>query len=201
MASMNRGAIYVSYIQSLLWLALFMALISAEANVVQLLFIDFVHGNPHRTQENAIFMMKADTPLFGIIAFIGTLLVFTLPQFFQAEVIRALEQIFGDRARFAALLALPLTTLLTWYCCDYLMPSNLCFAGNCMEPYEHGLSLSRYVGTCTIQAPITLFSFLYLDANLRGVSRMPVLLGALAIAVVAGGFRGYVEALGQYRFL
>jgi hypothetical protein len=81
---------------------------------------------------NAMFLMKAYTPVAGIIALIGTFLVFALPQFFQAEVVGALDQIFGDRARFAALLALPLTAVLPWYCYDYLTPSNLCFAGNCM---------------------------------------------------------------------
>jgi hypothetical protein len=158
-------------------------------------FLPNKHVNPLRTQENAIFMMESDTPWFGIITFIGTLLVFTLPQFFQAEVISALEQIFGDRARFAALLALPLTAVLTWYCYDYLTPSNVCFGG-CPELYEHGFSLSRYVRTLAVQTPITLFSFLYLDADLRGVSRVPALLGALTLAVVAGGFWGYVRALG-----
>ena len=70
-----------------------------------------------------------------------------------------------------------------------------------MESYEHGLSLSRYVRTFAVQTPITLFSFLYLDAGLRGVSRKPVLFGALTIAVVAGGIRGYLMARGQFQFL
>jgi hypothetical protein len=197
----NRRAIVVSYMQSLLWIALFMALMCVETNIVELLFIDFVHGNPHRTQDNAIVMMKAYTPVAGLVAFIGTFLVFTLPQFFQAEMIGALDRICGDRARFAALPALPLTAVLTWYCYDYLTPSNLCFAGNCMEAYEHGLSISRYVMALAIQAPITLFSFLYFNADLSGRSRKPILLAALAIAVVIGGIWGYARARGQYQFL
>ena len=138
-----------------------------------------------------MFLMKAYTPVAGIIALIGTFLVFALPQFFQAEVVGALDQIFGDRARFAALLALPLTAVLPWYCYDYLTPSNLCFAGNCMEPYEHGLSGSRYMMTLVIQTPITLFGFLYFDAGLRGASKRPVVVAALAIAVVIGGIWGF----------
>jgi hypothetical protein len=74
---MSKITIRMSYLHSLLWLAVFMGLMSAETNIVELLLVDFVHGNPHRTQENALFMMKAYTPLFGVIAFIGTLLVFT----------------------------------------------------------------------------------------------------------------------------
>jgi hypothetical protein len=83
----NSRAIVVSYMQSLLWIALFMALMRAEANIVELLFIDFMHGNPHRTQDNAIFMMKSYTPWEGAFALIGTFLVFALPQFFQADVV------------------------------------------------------------------------------------------------------------------
>lgn len=198
---MNRRAIVVSYMQSLLWIALLTALISAERNIVELVLTDFVHGNPHRTQGNAISMMKAFTPVAGIIAFIGTFLVFTLPQFFQAEVVGALDQIFGDRARFAVWPALPLTAVLTWYCSDYLTPSNLCFAGNCMEAYEHGLSISRYMTALAIQTPITLFTLLYFNTDLSGRSKKPVLLAALAIAIVIGGLSGYVRALAQYRFL
>jgi hypothetical protein len=198
---MSKIDVTFSYLQSLLWVALFMALMSAETHIVELLFIDFVHGNPHRTRENAISMMKDGAPISAIIALIGTFLVLTLPQFFQAEVVGASHQIFGDRARFAALLALPLTAVLTWYCYDYLTPSNLCFAGNCMEPYDHGMSISRYVKALVIQAPITLFGFLYFDAGLRGQSRGPILLAALAVALVAGGIRGYLMARGQFQFL
>jgi hypothetical protein len=197
---MSKLAVHISFLQSLLWLALFMALMNAETNIVELLFIDFVHGNPHRTQENAIFMMKKHTPLFGAIAFVGTFLVFTVSQFFQAEVISVSDRRFGDRA-FGALLSLPVTTVLTWYCYDYLTPSNLCFAGNCMEPYEHGLSLSRYMKTLAIQTPITLFSYLYFDVGLRDRSKMRIVLAGLTVALFVGVIRGYLMARSQFRFL
>jgi heme/copper-type cytochrome/quinol oxidase subunit 4 len=201
LASMNKWAINISYAQSLAWVAFCMALISAESNLVELLFVDFVHGNPHRTQENAIFMMTTYSPLFGVITIIGTYLVFTLPQLFQAGLIGNFERMFGDRARFAPLLALPLTTVLTWYCYDYFTPSNLCFAGSCMDYYEHGLSVPRYLMALLAQMPITLFCFLYFEAGFRGRSKTPIILAALSIALVAGGIRGYVLARGQYQFL
>src|SRR4051794_29254573 len=127
---MNRSAVNFSYLQGLLWTALFMAFIKGETNIVSLLFIDFVHGNPYRTQESVIEMMKVDAPLFGIIGFVGTLVVLTLPQFFQAEIAGAAKQAFGDRARFAVLLTLPATAVLTWYCYDYLTPSNFGYGWN-----------------------------------------------------------------------
>jgi hypothetical protein len=198
---MSKFTIHVSYIQSLLWIALFMAVLSAETNIVELLFVDFVHGNPHRTLENALFMIEAYAPVFGVIAFIGTFLVFTLPQFFQAELVGASDRLFGDRAQFAALPALPLTAVLTWYCYDYLTPSVPNFAGNLTELYEHGLSLSRYATTLAIQTPVTLFSSLCLNAQIGGRSKAPLLLAALAIMLVAGGIRGYLMACGQFHFL
>jgi hypothetical protein len=203
MASMTKGAIYVSYIQSLLWLAPFIAVTGGVTFIVGIFFSESVHGNTHGPLAIALStMVHFDFWLFlGVIAVFGTFLIFALPQLFQAVLIGVLAPVFGDRARFAVLLALPLTAVLSWFCYDYLTPSNVCLGG-CEELYEHGFSLSRYVRTTlAVQIPITLFSFLYLDADLRGVSRVPVLLGALAVTIVAGGFWGYVKALGQYPFL
>jgi hypothetical protein len=193
---MGKAAVSISYVQSLLWVALFTALACGVMNIAELWFIDFVHGNPHRTQENAKEMMLGHTPIFGFAGLIGAFLVFTLPQFFQAELIRILDHIFGNRARFAALAALPLTAVLTWYCYEYLTPT-----GTDWIPYEHGLSISRYIKTLAIQALVTLFSFLYFEAGFRGGSKKPVLAAALAIAIVVGAIWGYMKAQDQFQFL
>ena len=166
--------------------------------------LDFVHGNPHRPQANAVFMMAVYTPIFGIVAVIGTFLVFTLPQFFQAALIVTLGRIFGDRARFAALLALPLTAILTWYSYDYLTPTDVNLginAGPDWTPFKHGLSVSRFMSSLAVQAPVTLLSFLYFDAGLRGSSKKPLLVAALAIAVAMGLIGGYTMAQNQIQFL
>lgn len=196
---MGRGEIQVSYMVSLLWVAFLVALMHAETHIVELLFTDFVRGNPHRTQENAISMMKTNTPVFAFTALIGAFLVFTLPQFLQAELVGGFERIFGDRARYAPLLALPVTAMLTWYCYDYLTPHACLW--NCVDEYEHGLSASRYLTALAVQVPITFFSFLYFDAGLRGHSKLPILLGGLATALLAGGIRGYLMALVQFQYL
>jgi hypothetical protein len=182
----------------------FTALACGVMEISELWFIDFVHGNPHRTQENAKEMMVVNTPIFGFAGMIGALLVFTLPQFLQAELIRILDQIFGSRARFAALAALPLTAVLTWYCYDYLTPTDISRGvntGTDWIPYQHGLSISRYIKTLAIQALVTLFSFLYFEAGFRGGSRKPVLVAALATAVVIGAIWGYMKAQDQFQFL
>jgi hypothetical protein len=88
---------------------------------------------------------------------------------------------------------LPLTAVLTWYCYDYLTPDwTLC---------EHGISISRYLGALAFQVPVTLFSFLYIDAGFRGASKWLIVVAALAIALVVGGICGYVTAQEQIELL
>jgi hypothetical protein len=191
-------------VQSLLWLALFAAITLGVRNLVELTLIDFVHGNPHRPQSNAVFMMVVFTPILGIFGAIGTLLVFTLPQFFQAALIVNLGRMFGGRARFASLLALPLTAILTWYCYDYLTPTDFNLGINVgpdWTPFEHSLSISRFLRSLAAQAPVTLFNFLNLNARLRGTSKISILVASLAIAIVLGLINGYLMAQNQLQFL
>ena len=123
---MTKGAIYVSYIQSLLWLAPFIAVTGGATIIVGTFFSESVHGNTDGALTIALStMVHFDFWLIlGVFAVLGTFLVFALPQLFQAVLIGVLGPIFGDRARFAVLLVLPLTAVLTWYCSDYLTPSR-----------------------------------------------------------------------------
>jgi hypothetical protein len=190
-----------SYMQSFLWITLLIVIIQAVRFNVEIVFVDFIHGNPHRPQSNALFMMEIYTPIFAILSVIGCFLVLALPQCLQAALIQTLQPTYGCKARFVVFLALPVTAVLTWYCYDYLTPSNVCFAGCYLLLYEHGISVSRYAAALAVQAPITLFSFLYFDAGLRGASRRPVVIAALALAVAIGGILGYFSAQAQYQFL
>ncbi len=201
---MSKSAVAISYGGSLLWVALFIAIAIGVMNVAELTLIDFVHGNPHRPQSNALFMMAVFTPIFGITGAIGTFLIFTVPQLFQAALIVTSSQIFGDRARFAALLALPLTAILTWYSYDYLTPTDFNLGINVgpdWVPFKHGLSLSRFISSLAVQAPVTLFSFLYFGADLGRLSKKSVLVASLAAAIVVGLIWGYLKAQNQLQFL
>lgn len=193
-----------AYARSLAWLAILAAVIVGIQNIVGLVFIDFIHSNPHRTQGNAIFMMIAYTPLFGLVALIGVLLVLTLPQCFQAAVSSALVCQFGSRAQAGVWLALPITAAMTWYCYDYLTPSDVGLAineGPDWKPYQHGLTLARYAAALAFQVPATLFSVAYAAAGATRPSRKTVILLAFAAAVIAGGIMGHRTAEGQYQFL
>ncbi|MBU6456611.1 MAG: hypothetical protein KGQ48_03610 [Bradyrhizobium sp.] len=199
---MNKTTVGISYLQSLLWTALFFAVAIGVSIVVELAIVDFIHGNPHRPQSNAIFMMITFPPVMGVIAAIGVFLVFTLPQVLQALFVGFLDRKFEGRAHFTILLALPFTAVLTWYCDDYLTPSNVqLIPGPDWQPYQHGISMARYLKAMGFQAIVTLFGLLYFDAGHRGRSRKPVVIIALFVALTVGGIWGYVLARHQFQFL
>jgi hypothetical protein len=201
---MKKSEIYVVYAQCLVWVALVAAVAVGVSMVVELVFVDFVHGNPHRSQANAVFMMVAYPPILGVIAIIGSFLIFAVPQCFQAIVSDVLVRRLGRRGQFGILLALPLTATLAWYCYDYLTPSDINLGINVgadWTPYQHGLTVMRYLTTLMFQAPITLFNLAYSDAVIRNGSRTVVVLLALVLAIVVGVFYGYWMAMGQYQFL
>ncbi len=106
--------------------------------------------------------------LVGTISVIGTLLVFTLPQCFQAAVSNGFVRRFGRDAHMGVLLALPVTAVITWYCFDYLTPPSFNLGinqGPGWEPYKHGLTTTRYLTALAFQAPATLFSAVYSAAS------------------------------------
>ncbi len=200
---MNPSTVRIPYAQSLLWIAFFAAFILCVSLDTHLVFFDLIHRNPHRTLSDVIAMMTMQSALIGVLAAIGALLVFTVPQVFQAALVDVAHRAFGNRSRFSVLAALPITAILTWYWWDYLTPSDLGLgitAPPDWTPYQHGISTSRYLGALAFQAPATLLSFLYLDAKVRGRSVRPVLYGAIAIAFGISIYWGHVMTQDQIRF-
>ena len=178
---MNEPAIIgPSYTCSLLWIALFSA-VTIDMMAIEFRVVDIIHGNSHRTGEAVMAVL-----ILGIAAAIGSILVFAVPQIFQGTLVALLHPVFGGRARFFVLPALPLTAVLTWYCYEYL---TLLWT-----PDRHGISISRYLAALGFQTPVTLFSLLYIDAGFRGTSKRPLLLAALAIAIASAVILGYVVA-------
>jgi hypothetical protein len=191
---MDKPTVGISYLQSLLWVALIIAVMLGVSIIVHLVIFDFVHGNPHRPQSNALAMMAEFPLMFGLFAVIGTLLVFGPSQVFQAGLVGILERKFGGRARFAILLALPVTAVLTWYCYDYLTPTIT-------DGYKHGISLMRYLRSMGYQAPVTLFGCLYFDAGAKDRVRWPVVVATAAIASMIGIAWGCETAQQQIQLL
>jgi hypothetical protein len=203
-STMLIGSTFASYAKSLLWVALLMAVAVGITVNTQLVFLDFVHGNPHRTQANAMKMMFLFPPFLGFFAIIGTFLVFTLPQYFQAILTDVLVRRFNRRGLFGVLSALPLTAGLAWYCFDYLTPHDFNLGISAppdWTPYQHGLTLQRYLVMLAFQTPITLFSLWYCDTSIRARSKKSIIVAALLFAGVVGVIWGYRMAEAQYQFL
>lgn len=182
-----------SHVRSLFWIALFVAVILGVAIITELVLIDFIHGNPHRTRENVIHMMFLFPAIFSVISLIGVFLVFTIPQVFQA----ILASVFG------MLLALPITAIITWYCYDYLTPTDFNLGINVeadWAPYKHGLTMQRYFATLAAQSCVTVFTVLYCSTSPR-ISKKSVVLAVLILAIIAGIILGCKMAKGQLQFL
>lgn len=200
---MRSNAIYAAYAESLEWLAV-LAVVVDVSNIMTLVLIDLVHGGLRGVQAGAIGLAVLFALVVGITTLIGMLLVFTLPQCFQAMVSRGLVRRFGSRAHVGVLLALPVTAVVTWYCYDYLFAPFFSFGANqgpAWKPHQHGLTATRYLGALAFQAPATMFSAAYAAAEMGRLSRKAVLLLALVAAVITGGIMGHHLAEQQYQFL
>lgn len=201
---MDRSAVKSSYAQSLLWMALLIALAQGTALIVELIFVDFIHGNPNRPQSNAFLMMIITPPVTGILSIIGSLIIFFVPQCFQFLTTAALASKFGRISQIFVLAMLPITSLITWYCYDYLTSSDFNLGINVgadWTPYEHGLTLRRYLMALAIQAPVTMFTLLHCDGATRHRSNRRIILSAFAIAICVGGLLGHRMAENQFQFI
>ena len=171
-----------------------MAIAAAVSNLVELYLFDFVHGNPHRSRENALEMMALYSPMFALVAFIGMVLCFGPFQCFQAVAQRYLSRRVGDRLFMTLALLQPIAAVITWYSYDYLTPSDFNLAINTdadWQPYQHGITVTRYLGALAAQLPITLFSALYVSTAKNLVRRATLVAIALMLAISAGVIWGY----------
>jgi hypothetical protein len=182
-------------------LAALAAVAVSTAVVVHLLLFDVVYGNPHRTLRETILTLLVTTPIAALSIFLGVLLVFALPHWFQATILGCLVRRLGRWSYAAVLLALPITTVIAWYSYDYLVPSyRLCCLGDSIDsqPYGHGLTNARYVNMLAFQVIATSFTLVWLDASNRSRRRRTITeLSALVVAVVAGGVMGWHLTQGQ----
>ncbi len=201
---MDAKAVSLIYLKSLGSILLAIATAVSAYLIVELLFVDFVHGNPNRPASNAAEMMIFFAPILALASCIAAILVLALPQCLEAFFTWKMLRKIGERGRFSTLFVLPLTALLTWYCYDYLTPTDFNLGineGADWQPYAHGLSLPRYAAALVIQAPVTLFNFCYFKAHTQKTSKKAIILWTLGLAVAVGCALGYSSALDQYQYL
>jgi hypothetical protein len=204
--SIEKTSVMSEFFKGLTWVAVFMAISVGVMNITQLLFIDFIHGNPHRSQNNSIFMMAVYTPIFGMIAFFGIFLVFSASHAVQALFAKFLLGRCGRSGLYGLVIIVPFATIITWYCFDYLTPSDVNLGINVgadWVPYKHGITARRYLMTLGAQTSVTAFALLCLglDVSAHRHARRLLILAVLAVATVAGAIWGYGMASEQFKYL
>ena len=192
---MSKYSVAVAYTQSLFLVAFFASVAISVSLAIRFEFFGLIYNNPDQTADAMNLMALPLLPLLAMTKVIGTLLIFGLPQLFQATTVGLLMRPFGSLARFVVVVVLPLTAVVTWYCYYYLTPANSDLGVNAAHdwlPFTVGrTSLGCYVMALKFQAAVTLFSFLYFEASFRGMSRTPVVLLALSIVITTGAAWGY----------
>jgi hypothetical protein len=185
---MHMRAVAISYAKSLAWIAVLTAVALDVAVSGTILITEFRQGW-HAPPSDVSPMLIILVLTLWVIATIGSLMMFAPVQAFQVLVVGIMQREFGDRARFAALSSLPITAVLSWYCYDYLTPNEFHFAkfGPAWAPYQHGISIARYLAALAVQTPATLFAFLYFEADRQHRAKAPIVIAAFVVAIAIGG--------------
>jgi len=196
--NVSLRSVPLSFIKSLTWVAVIISCSSIFWIVTNLIKVDFVHINPNRPQDNAILMMFLYPPTLLVIAFIGVALVFTVSQLVQTFLASVLLRRYGSSGLIGVVLCLPLVSILTWYCFDYLTPTDFNLginAGAEWVPYQHGLTIQRYLLTLLAQSCVTAFSLVRLALEIQDRNKVNtyVLMVAIIFAASCGSVSSYMR--------
>jgi hypothetical protein len=195
----GRPGLKTSYALSLWWIALSLVAAVTSAIFTNIIFSDFVHGNPNRTTADSILTVVTMSPIMGLLGIIGCFLVFSLPQAAQAAVHMLARRLSRPFAQLFVLSSIPLLAAMTWYCWEYLTPSD--FAGGDdpdWKPYQHGITTQRYLAALAYQVPISIFSIVCFEPDLLGTTRKTIRLVVIGCAVLAGAWYGHAMAVADH---
>jgi len=169
------------------WLILMIGTLLVTMTGVQGVLVHFFLGNPNKIQQQALLLAISLTFDF-LIATLGLFLVAGASQTVVAVVATLLARHFGRRTQARALLTIPAVAILTWYCFDYLTPSNMVLIpGPDFVPYQHGLTLSRYAKITAFQTVATTFTVIYATNATKKIRRWLPLACCGAACVVGAG--------------
>ncbi len=105
---------------------------------------------------------------------------------------------YGSIGLVGIVFCLPLVSVLTWYCFDYLTPSDFNLGineGAEWVSFKHGLTSQRYLLTLLTQSCVTAFSLsrLVLEMHDRNKLNKYVLTVAIICAACFGSVSGYMR--------
>ena len=184
-----------SFIKSLAWVAVVVACAIAFYLIAASVDVDFLGYRAHHMGGNLAMVLVFFIPFLSVIGFVGVALVFTVPQLLQMVMAAGLMRVYGRRGLVGIVLGLPLLSVVTWYCYDYLTPSDLNLAINTdgdWVPYQHGLNGARYWRTLLAQSAVTLFTLARLLMEQHDRQRMKTLL--MSATLFAAACYGAVNA-------
>jgi hypothetical protein len=197
---------FSSFMKSLFILALLCALTSFVAGTTVIISVDFIHGNPHRSQQNAIAIMFIENPIISCILALPVMIIFFASQFLQATFIVPLSKLFVSRSLFAVVILIPLAAIVSWYSYDYLIPHDFLLSldeDTGWQPYQHGITAFRYASMLIIQLIVSGFSLLgfYLLNSNRAKASRKIMLFLMVFCMLCGIMQGHLMAVDQYKFL
>ncbi len=183
-----------SFVKSLFLTAVVAACATIFWILTDVLKVDFLHFNPHRSQGNAMQMMVIFPPVFAVLACVAVALIFGPAHAIQILLASPLLRRYGKRGLFGLVLCVPLLSILSWYCFDYIMPlDDATIAGDPdAVPLAHGLTAPRYLKMLLAQSTVTLFTVLRLFLEMQGRGKWKIYL--LTAALLAGACYGSVSA-------
>lgn len=185
--------------KNLAWVAIAISLFITFILISNLFWVDFIHANKNRTQQNAALFAAIFTPITIAISLIGTAVIFSLSQGLQSLFAFELLRRLNNRHLCLAALFIPLAAAISWYCYDYLTPSDFNLGineGADWVPYKHGMTIHRYLSMLLAQSCITLFSLLCLQlemSNRRHTSKI-LLTAVLLFSSLTGMTLGIYRA-------
>lgn len=180
-----------SYFRSLLFVAVMVTFAIFFLMVTDVINVDFFNINPHRSKSHAASLPFLFAPIFLILSTLGIFITFSIAQIVQAMICSISIQKFCLRGYFIIATTTPLMAILSWYCYDYLTPSDFNFGfneGADWVPYQHGLTMQRLLIVLGLQSFVTIFSIVRLRFEIGGhnLANKKFLFAAVGFASIIG---------------
>lgn len=180
-----------SHFRSLLWIAILVTFAGLFFQIVEVIKIDFLNVNPHRSQSHAASLPILFSFIFLIPITVGIFITFTVAQIAQSIIFNFSNPRFFLRSYCFIAMTTPLLAILSWYCYDYLTPSDFNLGINTgadWMPYQHGLNFQRFLVMLGLQSCVSIFSLLLLRFENTGhnQAKKRFLLAAIIFACIVG---------------
>lgn len=158
---MPINAIFSSFYKSLFLISILVSIAIFFSILSNVIFIDFLRVNPNRSQLHAASLPFIFLPIVLICNVLATGVVFSFSQLFQAVITNHFIKKNQRHALYSSALAIPFSAVFSWYCYDYLTPTDFNLGINTdssWTPYQHGMTVSRYFVMLCLQSCVTFFS-------------------------------------------